>query len=294
MFGFLNLHKPAGVTSRTLVDRVERLAPRKLKVGHAGTLDPLATGVLVIAIGPATRLVPRIHQFSKSYRAEFELGLRSDTDDIDGQLERGTNVCEVPREAVECALEEFRGTILQTPPRHSAVKVGGRRAYEMARAGEAVELKPREVTVHRLELAGWAWPRFVLNVECSSGTYIRSIGRDLGERLGTGAVMTSLVRTCVGPFLLEQALAPETLTRCSIRTSLIDPVIAAPDYRPVVLSEADVTNVRHGMPVAMENASFAEPVAPVAAVDENQRLVALGAHHAATRRFVSEMVFESF
>lgn len=294
MFGFLNLHKPSGVTSRDVVNRVQRLLPRKTKVGHAGTLDPLATGVLVICIGPATRLVPFVHEFSKSYRADFQLGVRSDTDDITGQVEPVENAPVVTRTEIEAALPSFRGRILQTPPQYSAIQVGGRRAYNMARAGETVELQPREMTVHRLELLEFDWPRLTLDMECSSGTYVRSIGRDLGEQLGCGGVMTSLVRTAVGPFRIEDAIGTEALKREEIFGGLVDPLAALPDHPRMIFSEQQVVDLRRGRGVrSPQSFAFPNDKVAAAAVDESGRLIAIVTRHADGQRLQPTTVFET-
>jgi tRNA pseudouridine55 synthase len=292
MFGFLNLHKPAGVTSRDVVNRVQRLLPRKTKIGHAGTLDPLATGVLVICIGPATRLVPHVHEFSKSYRAEFQLGVRSDTDDITGQVEAVADAPVVTRELVDAALPEFRGRILQTPPQYSAIQVGGRRAYDLARAGETVELKPREMTVHRLEVVDFRWPLLTLEMECSSGTYVRSIGRDLGERLGCGGVMTKLERTAVGPFRIEEAINPAELVRDAIRDRLVDPLITLPNHLKPALKSNEVEDVLRGRAVRLDGEFVvAATTQSIAATDGAGKLIALGEWRSETGRFHPSIVF---
>lgn len=208
--GFLNIHKPAGCTSRDAVNRVVRRTRQK-RCGHAGTLDPLATGVLVIALGPATRLVEYVQDQTKRYRAVFQLGLESDTDDVEG------NVVVVPverpprRDEVEQVLAQFVGTIEQRPPAYSAIKVQGKRAYDLARKGNVVELAARPVYVESIVIESYAYPRLEVTITCGSGTYIRSIGRDAGKLLGTGAVMSDLVRTAVGSFTLETALTLEQL-----------------------------------------------------------------------------------
>ena len=205
--GVLNLDKPGGVTSRDVVDLVSRPL-RKVKVGHAGTLDPLASGVLVVCVGSATRLIEYVQRMPKSYRTVVRLGARSDTLDADGRVE----VQENPRvpagaEVLE-ALATQVGTIDQMPPRFSALKVEGKRAYDLARGGRAVELAPRPVRIDRVELISYAWPLLELDVDCGSGTYIRSIARDVGEALGCGGMVEVLVRTRIGPFLQGDAIDP--------------------------------------------------------------------------------------
>src|SRR6478609_12096076 len=205
MFGLLNVDKPAGITSRDVVNRVQRLV-RPHKVGHAGTLDPLATGVLVIAIGPATRLIEYVQRMPKSYQGTFLLGRTSDTEDVEG------NVVELPhtpvpsRDDILAAIPRFLGTIEQRPPAFSALKVAGQAAYKLARRGEAVELAARPVEIISIDLVRYEYPELELRVRCGSGTYIRSLGRDLAEALGSAAVMSQLRRIAIGPFQVEESL----------------------------------------------------------------------------------------
>src|SRR4051812_37661406 len=205
--GVLNLDKPGGMTSRDVVDLVAKPL-RKVKVGHAGTLDPLASGVLVVCVGAATRLIEYVQGMPKTYRTVVRLGARSDTLDADGRIEVEADP-RVPTEAdVLEALAAQVGTIEQVPPQFSALKVEGRRAYDLARAGQAVALAARPVRVDRIELISYAWPRLEFTVDCGSGTYIRSIARDVGEALGCGGLIEVLVRTRIGPFLQADALDP--------------------------------------------------------------------------------------
>ena len=177
--GFLVLDKPSGMTSRRAVDRVKGLV-RPEKTGHCGTLDPLATGVLVVAVGKATRLVSSVHDQRKTYRATFLLGRRSDSDDTETEVEVYEETPVLDEPTIEAALREFLGPISQVPPAYSAVKVGGRRAYKLARAGQELDLKPRTVEIDSIQLLDWDSPRLELEIVCSGGTYIRSLGRDLG------------------------------------------------------------------------------------------------------------------
>lgn len=224
MFGLLNINKASGVSSRDAVNRVSQLVGRRIKVGHAGTLDPLATGVLVLCVGPATRLVPWIHDHLKTYEAVFKIGYRSDTEDVDGVVEPVPVPVPVTEEALREHLPEFTGQIQQIPPAHSAIKVQGRRAYEIARAGESIVLEPRDVFIKQLQLTECTATEFRLTVECGTGTYIRSLGRDLARKLGTEAVMSSLVRTRVGAFSVEDSIPIESLTPENIASALRSPL----------------------------------------------------------------------
>ena len=187
MFGVLNLNKPPGVTSRDVVNVVQRIV-KPIKVGHAGTLDPMATGVLLVCVGPATRLISLLQQAPKNYVAEFRLGERSDTDDSTGTVSvQEASASSVTMSQLETTLQSFVGSFDQVPPVFSAVKVQGQRAYAKARRGEDVQLLAKRVTVYAIDLLDFSWPVVSLRIRCGSGTYIRSIARDLGEKLGCGA-----------------------------------------------------------------------------------------------------------
>lgn len=263
--GVLNLHKPTGVTSRDVVNRVSRPL-RGTKVGHAGTLDPLASGVLVVCVGAATRLIESVQRMSKTYRTVVRLGARSDTLDADGQVVEVV-APRVPGEAeVRAALAGQVGTILQQPPRFSALKVDGRRAYDLARAGCAVELAARPVTIHRIGLLDYSWPRLELEIECGGGTYIRSIARDVGEALGCGGLVEALVRTRIGPFTLADALDPMALTASELPGLLRPALEAVPDLPRLVLSATAVAAVVQGRSLALEDLANPSVVAGEAAL----------------------------
>jgi tRNA pseudouridine55 synthase len=211
--GILIVDKPAGPTSHDIVGLVRRLSGMK-RVGHGGTLDPFARGVLPIFLGRATRVVEYHLGDRKQYRATVCFGSSSTTDDLEGELTPLPLAAgsALDRAAVEAALAAFRGPIVQVPPAYSAIKVAGRRAYALARAGQKPELAPRSVTIDRIELIEWDGtdperPIAVVEVDCSAGTYIRAIARDLGTALGTGAYLGALTRTASGPFSLAQAVS---------------------------------------------------------------------------------------
>lgn len=206
--GFLNVLKPPEMTSHDVVAFVRRRLG-KVKVGHLGTLDPLATGVLPLAVGGATRLIQFLPPARKAYRAEITLGVATDSHDAAGTV---TATAEVPSlENLPEILKEFHGTILQRPPQVSAIKVGGRRSYKRARQGEEFELEPRPAHYESVEVVRVRDSKVVLDVVCGPGTYIRSLARDLGERLGCGAVLSFLIRVLSGSFRLEQAVTLEEL-----------------------------------------------------------------------------------
>ena len=245
MIGWVNLNKPRGMTSRQAIDFVKRVAQRA-KIGHAGTLDPLASGVLVVGVGPATRLIQYVHRFSKTYRAVFLLGRRSVTEDVTGDVVE-LEAPPIPTlGSIQAAAARLTGKILQRPPAFSALKVDGQRAYELARRGVEPELAPREIEVQRLDVVGYAYPEMVLDIECSSGTYVRSLGRDLAEKLETAAVMSNLVRTSVGPFGLDAAIDPEQLTAENLAENLLSPLTALENWPQIVLSAQEATLVANG------------------------------------------------
>ncbi len=246
MFGFLNVNKPGGLTSRRAVDAVKKQV-RPAKVGHTGTLDPLASGVLLVAVGPATRLAQFVLEQSKSYVATYRLGVTSTTDDTEGEIQPIDNPPVVTAERLAGVLDAFRGEIDQVPPEFSAVKVDGSRAYRLARRGRSVQLQPKKVTIHSLELLDFAYPEFCVEVRCSSGTYLRSLGRDIGAALGSGAVMTALVRTRVGPASVDQAIELEELERPDWGASLIPPQEALPHISTVRVSDSQIERLEHGL-----------------------------------------------
>jgi len=242
--GILNINKPYGITSHDVVDRVRRLSGQR-QVGHAGTLDPLATGVLLVCLGIATRLAEFLMDSPKLYRAHLRLGVTTDTYDAEGTVVAERPV-EVGREDVERALDRFRGPILQVPPMFSALKKGGRPLYRLARRGEIVERAPRPVEIYRLDLVEWSPPDLTLEVLCSPGTYIRSLAHDLGEALGCGAYLVGLVRLASGEFRLEDAVDLETLNRERLPHVLLPPDAALQRFPALYLTHAEAWAVGHG------------------------------------------------
>lgn len=223
--GFINVYKPSGITSHDVVNRVRRLIKVK-QVGHGGTLDPLAAGVLPVAVGPACRLLRFLPQ-NKTYVAEILLGQQTTTDDIEGDTINSAPTDGVTKADIEAALEKFRGTIDQVPPLFSAIHVDGKRLYELARAGNtAVEIKPRQVTIFRLEILSIDIPVIKVRVACSSGTYIRSIARDVGAMLNTFGCLKSLLREQAGLFSIDRALTLEALAEQNddVTKIITDPV----------------------------------------------------------------------
>ncbi|MFL5679092.1 MAG: tRNA pseudouridine(55) synthase TruB [Chloroflexota bacterium] len=255
MDGILVVAKPAGPTSHDVVALVRRLSATK-RVGHGGTLDPFAAGVLPLFLGRATRVAEYHVGDRKRYRATVCFGATSTTDDLEGELTPSEGPAP-SRDGVEAALEQFRGRITQTPPAYSAIKVGGRRAYALARAGQTVELAPREVEIHRLDLVSWDGedperPVAIIEVECSAGTYVRSLARDLGAALGSGAYLGALTRTASGPFELDAATPLDAVRDAAAAgpealQALLLPIDAGLDAFPVVeLASEDVEALARG------------------------------------------------
>lgn len=250
--GILNVAKPGGMTSRRVVDRVQKLV-RPAKAGHAGTLDPLATGVLVVCVGQATRLIDYVQRMPKTYEATFLLGRTSDTEDVEGTVTELVDPPRPTRAEIEAAAQRFLGTIQQRPPAYSALKVEGRRAYDLARAGKEVELAARPVAIYMIELTGYDYPELRVRIRCGSGTYVRSLGRDLAEALGTGAVMSALSRTAVGDFRLEEACDPETLTAEVLVARLHPPSIAVAGLPSVTVDEREVRTLNYGRSIEKQS-----------------------------------------
>ena len=271
MFGVLNINKPAGITSRDVVNHVQRRV-RPHKVGHAGTLDPLATGVLVVCIGQATKLIEYVQRMPKRYVGEFLLGRCSETEDVEGDVELIDDPPIPSRQDLAETIPKFVGKIQQRPPAHSAVKIDGKRAYALARAGQDVEVQPREIEVHALEIVEFDYPRLVLDVHCGSGTYVRSLGRDIAESLGTAAVMSRLKRTAIGEFHLEQSTEIAQLpNRDAIEQTLIPSRMAVAALPEVTLGAQELDLIAHGRFVDVPDISSDE----IAAVDEAGLLVAV-------------------
>jgi tRNA pseudouridine55 synthase len=253
--GILIIDKPSGPTSHDLVALVRRLSGVR-RVGHGGTLDPFATGVLPVFVGRATRLVEYHMADQKAYRTLVAFGARSTTDDLNGELLAGEGPLP-DRAAVDAALGAFRGAIRQVPPDHSAVRVDGRHAYELARGGEKPVLQARDVEILELRLTDWqeaAGRRTAtLEVRCTAGTYVRSLARDLGERLGCGAFLVALTRTASGPFLLADAHTPDVI-REAFATGRWEGVLIPSDtgleaFPPLTLGPDDLSGLLRGQVV---------------------------------------------
>ncbi|HKI31076.1 MAG TPA: tRNA pseudouridine(55) synthase TruB [Gemmataceae bacterium] len=288
--GLLAIDKPGGMTSRDALDRALSWFPRGTKAGHTGTLDPLATGVLVLCLGAATRLTEYVQDMGKTYRAGVRLGARSDTDDADGTVALADVAVPPDGAAVEEALRAFVGEIEQVPPAYSAAKVSGQRAYDLARRGRQVTLEARRVRVHGIDVLACDYPRLEIEVRCGKGTYIRSLARDLGERLGCGGYVETLRRMRVGPFRVEEAVPLDADGPAALAKVL--PVSAALAELPrLTLDDAAVTRLRQGQGVPCGERTAAPDADETAVFDARGGLVAVARIDRARRLLLPEKVF---
>jgi tRNA pseudouridine55 synthase len=269
--GLLVLDKPVGPTSRDAVDRALRWLPRKTRVGHTGTLDPLASGVLVLCIGQATRLTEFVQVMAKTYVADVVLGARSATDDAEGPITPGDVDIPPDRALIETSLASFIGRVEQVPPAFSAAKVAGHRSYALARRGTALELPPRTVRIDGIDVLDFVYPRLRIEVRCGKGTYIRSLARDLGDRLGYGAYLGSLRRTHVGPFTVNDA-TPLDADAATAMARLLPRAAAVAGLPRVMVSAENAVRIRHGQSIALDETV---PAADVAVFDPAGALVAI-------------------
>ncbi len=248
MTGFVNVNKASGVSSAREVAIIKKLFGAHC--GHMGTLDPMASGVLPIAVGNAARLFDYFLDKRKKYTATFRFGLDSDTLDITGNVEYGVGRVPSARE-IEEVLGDFTGEILQVPPKYSAKNVAGRRGYELARAGVEFELQPKKITVYDIKLTGGDGDAFTFDIECGGGTYIRSLARDIAVKLGTRAVMSALVRTQSGIFTIKNAVETSALS-CENINSFIIPTESVLPYESISLAEKDEFKVFNGLTIPCE------------------------------------------
>ena len=248
--GFVLLYKPVGPGSQSLLRRVKRLVHTR-RVGHAGTLDPFASGLLPVAVGKATRLVDTIHTFPKTYEATLRLGIATDTEDLEGRVIATGPVPPLTTPYVERVLTTFLGEQQQQPPRFSAVRTGGKRSYEHARSGISVDPPRRTVHIHALRVLAMNGPYLRFEVRCSSGTYVRSLGRDIASALGTVGHLTALVRTAIGPLHLDQALTPDELeshaATLGIEALILPADVVLYDLYAVILNVQETVMLRNGV-----------------------------------------------
>jgi len=273
MSGVIVIDKPIGMTSHDVV-QIVRKGTNIRRAGHTGTLDPRASGVLVVLVGPAVRLSEYVSASDKRYQAVIQLGTTTDTYDADGRVLSTTSV-DISEKQFDDVLQSFVGQIEQVPPPYSSVKVKGRHAYDMARNGEEVDLEPRTINVYNLDLLEWAPPEAVIDVYCSSGTYVRSLAHDLGEKLGCGAHLIGLRRTKSGRFTLRDAVPLRKLREAfennTWQNFIIPAAEALSDWPAVELTMEQLDIVRHGRRIPAESG-----VGPMArAISEEGELIGL-------------------
>jgi len=291
--GVLVVDKPVGMTSHDVVQQV-RAGTHIRRAGHTGTLDPRASGVLVVLIGPAVRLSEYISTSDKRYQAVLRFGVTTSTYDTEGEITSRAPV-DISYEELEKTLNSFVGEFEQTPPIYSAIKVGGRKAYDYARDGETVDLEPRMITVHSIELLDWDPPEAVIDIHCSSGTYIRSLASDLGQKLGCGATLVGLRRTRNGQFGLRDAVSLSKLQDAFNNGDwykyLIPAAEALGDWYTITLTFEQVDAVRHGhrvpAPEVVEAGKWGR------AISEEGELVALIEYDAEANEWQPRKVFFS-
>jgi tRNA pseudouridine55 synthase len=281
LHGFLVIDKPGGMTSRDIVNRAQGWFPRRTKLGHTGTLDPLATGVLVLAVGAGTRLTEYVQDMGKTYRTRLVLGATSSTDDADGTVAAVAEARPPDRQAVDQVITGLIGLIEQVPPAFSAAKVSGQRAYAKARRGEEVDLQPRQVQVYGIDVLAYDYPRLDLEVRCGKGTYIRALARDLGRRLGCGAYVETLRRTRVGPFRAEDGIGLDTDT-AGAQARLLPLETGLAHLPRLVVDATAVERLRHGQSVALRE----DATGDVALFEAGGRLIGVGTVDP-TRRLVA-------
>ncbi|HLX40907.1 MAG TPA: tRNA pseudouridine(55) synthase TruB [Ktedonobacteraceae bacterium] len=259
--GILNINKPTGMTSHDVVAKVRKLLKQK-RVGHAGTLDPAASGVLPICVGQGTRVAEYLSESGKAYAADILFGVVTDTYDAEGAIVRTADTENLTLEQIQEALSGFLGPQMQMPPLYSAIKLQGQPAYKRMRAGEPITLEPRPVVITQLDILTWQPPKLTLTIECSKGTYIRSLAYDLGEHLGCGASLVGLIRTRSGPFTLSQSITLDQLAE-SVENSKVEQYLHSSDsvlqqYPALMLDDVTTERVLHGNAFPFDIATEAE------------------------------------
>jgi tRNA pseudouridine55 synthase len=278
MDGVVNIHKPTRLTSHDVVQKLRGILKEK-RIGHTGTLDPLATGVLVLCVGKATRIAQYIEAGEKEYKAVMRLGVTTDTLDAEGRVLETRSYVSPTKDTILDVLKGFTGSIMQQPPAYSAVKVAGVPSYKRARDGKAVPLPARPVKIHDITLTAYEDPYMSFTVRCSKGVYVRALCADIGERLGMGAHLTSLVRTRSGRFSIEESVSLEQLANMTVASRMGQVLMptseALADFPMVLINEAESARVRHGNHVPCP-ASLANNISDLVRVhDTGGRLLAV-------------------
>ncbi len=282
------------MTSFAVVARVKRITHEK-HTGHAGTLDPLATGVLPICLGQATRVIEYLFDETKTYRAEIKLGLTTDSYDAAGKILRHCDPSHINLEAVEAVLPRFRGLISQVPPMFSALKHHGQPLYKLARAGLEVERAPRPADIYKLEISGWQNPLFTLDIECSKGTYIRSLAHDIGQSLGCGAIMQNLVRLRVGNFTLEEALTLEQLEQAfksgNGEKNLYPADFPLSSFPAIIVDHQQQCSLVHGNPLSAGSAGWPAGVKTVRIYNQTGDFIGMAKYQSGPHQWQPAKIF---
>lgn len=293
--GFINIYKEQGYTSFDVVAKLRGILKQK-KIGHTGTLDPMAEGVLLVCLGSATKMCDLLTEKNKTYTCTMLLGKTSDTEDVTGVMTDVTDV--YPDEkTVRAAVMSFVGDYMQIPPMYSAIKVNGKKLYELARAGQVIEREPRPVTIHSINIQSVELPRVTFDVSCSKGTYIRSLCRDIGEKLGCGAVMEKLVRTEVKGFTIEESLTLDAVEKARDDGTLMQHVLTTdklmPDIPELHISAKGAKLLANGNKLSadsfVENQIYMDTYVKV--YDENGRFTALYEYSDEKRQYVPFKMF---
>jgi tRNA pseudouridine55 synthase len=279
MDGVLNVNKPSGMTSHDVVQAVRRILKQR-RVGHTGTLDPLATGVLVLCVGQATRIARYLEAGDKEYKAVMRLGVTTDTLDSEGRVLETRSYRAPDRSQLLHALDTFVGSITQQPPAYSALKVGGVPSYKLARKGKAEPLRPRQITIYGIDLTAYDDPFVSITVRCSRGTYIRALCADLGETLGAGAHLTGLERTRSGRFAIDRSVTLDQLADAAASGAIAQYLVsldeALADFPELAVEEADSTKILHGNRISLRpSPSTGENAGLIRVHDRSGRLLAL-------------------
>jgi tRNA pseudouridine55 synthase len=298
--GFLSIDKPAGITSHDVIMRVRKVMEeyaqkvglpaeaQRAKAGHAGTLDPFATGVLLILIGSAARLVEYVHLLPKEYEAEIILGAMSDTDDATGNIQPQAPDKIITTQHLNTVLKKCTGTLQQVPPLYAAIKVKGKKLYEYARSGKKVERQARTVIIQKIELLEYAYPKLRIAVTCSAGTYIRALARDIGHLLQTGAYLHQLRRTAIGPFSIKNALSLDALTPENISAHLQPSPRLVNHLISVILSNEEIVNIKHGKALAAPTPLPEDQ--PLTLLNQQQTLIGIGRYDVTARTIRPEKI----
>ncbi len=293
LIGALNINKSAHITSHDVVYEVRKIINNKsIKVGHAGTLDPFATGVLLVLIGPANRLMEYIHLLPKTYQTEITLGAASDTDDLTGKITKAKNQNKISKAKIQKTLKSFIGSIQQTPPIYSAKKVAGKKLYELARAGQINTAlakagdRTQTITIHSIDILQYEYPILKLEVTCGSGTYIRSLARDIGISLHTNAYVSKLIRTAIGPvkqfsdqqFIIKNSTQLNQLTNKNLISHLLPPEKLVAHLPSVTLSKNNVAQLINGQKI--EWGTKLPTNKPLALFDQKNSIIGIGSYNA--------------